>query len=118
MGQHTVLVKPKEANSFMHVSSVLLNNSRKNLKEAHLKNEMSVYKNKTEIEKAKKQNATHHKTGDEVIKFSKWKKKKKGGGELYGIRKRERQIMVSTHKELTTFSPFKPKSLTSSMKLA
>jgi hypothetical protein len=40
MGQHTVLVKPTEAaNSVMQVSSVLLNNSRKKLKEAHLKNQ-------------------------------------------------------------------------------
>jgi len=32
---------------------------------------MSVYKNKTEIEKRMKQNAGHHKTGDKVIKLSK-----------------------------------------------
>lgn len=35
---------------------------------------MSDYKNKTEIEKMKKQNAAHHKIGDKVIKFSKLKK--------------------------------------------
>jgi len=39
MGQHTVYVKPTEATSFMQVSSVLLNNNRKKLKEAHLKNQ-------------------------------------------------------------------------------
>jgi hypothetical protein len=75
---------------------------------------MSVYKNKTEIEKRKKQNAAHHKTGDTVIKLSKRIKINKE--ETYGIQKRQRKIIVSTHKEMTTFSPFKPKSLTSSMK--
>jgi hypothetical protein len=39
MDQHTVLVKPTEATSFMQVSSVLLNSSTKKLKEAHLKNQ-------------------------------------------------------------------------------
>jgi hypothetical protein len=39
MGQHTVLVKPTQAASFTHVSSLLLKNSRKKLKEAHLKNQ-------------------------------------------------------------------------------
>jgi hypothetical protein len=71
---------------------------------------MSDYENKTEIVKTKKKNAANHKIGHKVTKF------KRGG--IYGLKKGEGKIMVSTHKEWTTFSPLRPKSLTSSMKLA
>jgi len=50
---------------------------------------MSDYKNKTEIEKTKKQNTAHHKTGKKVIKLSKCKKNKQGRNIWY-MKKRKK----------------------------
>jgi hypothetical protein len=46
------------------------------------------------------------------------KEKKQGRNIAYTKENGERKVMVSTHEERTTFSPFKTKSLTYSITLA
>jgi hypothetical protein len=72
IGQHTILVKPSEATSFMQVSSVVLNKSSK-LKKTHLKNQniRLSERNRNRKDEEAEYKLTVMKTGDKVIKFSK-----------------------------------------------